>query len=174
MINRQSIKTIQYKEGRRVKYCTTFTSSGSLFKIIDYLKNDSSPIIANGIKVVSVSYNDNEKTIKRTMTSPLPQTTLVETFIGDIPINVDYDIAYNDLILVLKAVNPDSISTFFKFTEELVIDQKDDELIFSRIAYIFNYGKQLSFMGDSCQEYDDYFNNNILSFYLELARIANC
>lgn len=167
----KSLKTLQYKEGRKIRYHTDFKSTGQLSKIIDHLKTGTSPNVA-GITVISVFSSPANGTIKRTMTCPLPQTATVQAIMGSEPVHVEYDIAYNDSMLVIKAVNPKDINKFFKFTEELTISQENDELLFSRDAHIFNAGKQIPLFGGSYQEYDDYFNHNTLSFYLELARIA--
>lgn len=165
------LKVTQYKEGRKVKYHTEFTTPGSLSKIIDYLKTNNTSNVA-GTKVISVLSNDVDKTIKRIMTCPLPETATVQSIIGDIPVNVEYDVAYNDSMLVIKAINPKIINKFFKFTEELTISQEDNNLLFVRDARIFNAGKQIPVFGSSYQEYDDYFNDNTLAFYLELAKVA--
>lgn len=172
ILSLNSIRTFSYKEGRKIKYSTNFETSGELSKIVDSLKN-SNDINISGIKTLKISEDDDKKTIKRIMTCPLPETDIVKYLLSDISIEVIYDIAYNDNMLVIKAKNPHVVDKFFKFDEELIISQEDNgKIIFSRNVHIFNFGKQIPIIGEDYQEYDDYYNNKTLSFYLELAKRA--
>lgn len=164
------LNTKKIIKGRTTIYKTEFTRMGSLSKLIENLKIKESPI--NGISVVKISeISDSE--IQRIMTSSLPNTTIVSNIIGNVDVNVTYNIAYNDKILVSKAVNPSIINSYFKFDEELTVEEEGEFLKFTRETIIFNAGKQIPLIGDSFQEYDDFFNNQNLSYYLHLAEISS-
>jgi hypothetical protein len=164
-----SLKTTKLNEGRKNRYLTNFNSEGKLEKIVEYLKTKTTN--TSGIKVIDVKI-ESEGNIKRIMTCPLPNTTAVNTVIGNKQVNVIYDIAYNDSMIIIKSVNPDEISKFFKFTDILSIVEDSGKLLFSRDAVIYNAGMQIPVFGSSYQEYDDYFNHSNLCFYLELSSIS--
>lgn len=168
----EGLRTTTKINGRKTAYITEFSKPGSLKKIIDFLKTNQSPTNpgTEGIVVISVKIEDG--LIKRTMTAPLPDNSTVKTFIGSSPIYVTYEIAYNENMLVSKAVNPESIGSFFKFTEILTIEEENGILKFSREASVFNAGKQIPLIGSSYQDYDDYFNNHNLAYYWGLSEIA--
>lgn len=157
--------------GRKSIYKSEFIKRGSLQKLVEYLKNKEKVTI-NGISVVNV-FEINECEIKRIMKSSLPFGNIISSIIGDVDINVVYDIAYNDKILVSKAMNPSIINNYFKFNEELVIEEENGLLKFTRETIIFNSGKQITLFGDSFQEYDDFFNKQSLNYYMHLSEIAS-
>ena len=169
----ENIKIKKISDGRKCKYLSEFNKPGTIRNIVKYLKTNESPSkLNNGISVISVSeINDNE--IKRVMTSPLPNTSIVSNILGNLEIHVTYDIAYSDEILVSKASNPPIIDNYFKFKEQLIIEENNGILNFKREAIIFNTGKQIPLIGDSFQEYDDFFNTNTLLYYWYLGEIAD-
>ena len=150
------------QEGRKTVYHSKIRVPGNTRKIVEYLKTDKTPKNNSQVRVISVKSSGN--TIERVMTSSLPDTYAVRMAIGNQPIHVKYDIAYSDDIIVVTARNPDLIDNFFKFTEEIIIEQiSKDKIEFKRTAKIFNAGK--SYFSQSYQEYDDYFNDKSLSLF---------
>ena len=156
---------------RSSKYVTKFEMDGSLSNIIEYLKTNKSPEIGN-IRVISVSIK-NDSEIERIMTCPLPSDSIIKTAIGDEPVYVKYDIAYNGSILVSRAIHPIILDSFFKFTETLTIIEENGRLFFERESIVFNVGKQLPLIGYTYQTYDDFFNRSNLCYYWNFSQIAN-
>lgn len=165
------LRTTITQVGSKSLYETKFTVEGDLKKIIDYLKTNKSPKIDgyNSIRTLSVK-TDNRK-IQRVMTCPLPDTMAVKLAIGNEPVNVIYDVEFDDNALAIVATNPRTIHKFFRFIEEITIIQiSPNTLEFHRVAKVFNSGKK--YISDSYQEYDDYYNNHTLAFCLGLAEIS--
>lgn len=168
-----TITEIQKPGSRKNIYRTVFEIDGSLDKIINYLKTNKSPNIIDGIRTISVNVvNDSE--IERIMTCALPNDSVVSTAIGNEPVHVKYEIAHGEGMLVSKAVHPEILNKFFKFTEMLTITEDSGKLFFERESTVFNFGKQIPFVGSSYQTYDDFFNRCNLEYYYGIAIEANC
>lgn len=154
-------------------YQTTFESEGSLRKLIEFLKTDKSPSIdgENTNKVLSVRViNDDE--IVKVVSSQIPTDSFTRLLIGNKPLHITYNIAYNDEILVLKTKNPSRLDNLFRFNEELTVTEENGILRFERKAHVYNLGKKLPIVGQSYQKYDDIYNRRNIEYYHALSQIC--
>ena len=165
-----SLNTIITKEGSKDVYSTSFTRKGSLQKIILYLKSHNVPELEDfpGVKSILVEDKETDGFIK-VIQSPLPDSVAVNTYLGCRSINIEYDIAHDETMLVSVCKNPPILQGLFNFTENLTIEQVDDNLVFTREAKIVNKGKSFPLVGSGYQMYNDHFNTQSLLFYLAIA-----
>lgn len=171
----ENIKTEVTTQNRKTIYKNTFTSKGSIKIFVDYFLTHKVPekSLKYGARCISFTNFGNGE-IQRVMTSPLPNSALASTFIGEEPVHIKYDGVYDDNILVLKAVNSERINNFFKFTEILTIVEENGILTFEREATIFNatkYGITSVFV--NYQEYEDFFNDCSLSVFYGISEEIN-
>lgn len=166
-------------KGKRTVYQTTFKKPGTIKKISEYLKTNKVPerSLKLGVSLVYLK-EKNEDEIERVMTSPFPESSALSSFIGEEPVLVKYDIAYDDSTLIIKSVNPERLKKFFKFTEVLTVTEEDGILTFDREAQIFNAGINGFFSGlvgtlTNPQQYNDFFNMSNLTFYLGMSEEIN-
>lgn len=166
------IVTTSYNEGSKTIYETEHVCEGNLKKIIEYLKTDKSPKVKCINPITTISSESNGNKIKRVMTCPLPDNFEVRMSIGTKPVHVIYNFEYNDDILAVISTNPSSINNFFRFTDEITIEQISPNVIhFKRKAKVYNWGKL--HISSSYQEYDEYYNNHTLEFCLGLVESTN-
>lgn len=161
----ESLKISESKKpgSRKITYKTSFSKPGSLVKLVEYFKTSNTPKITQ-IECISVNIK-NECEIERVMTCPLPNDTIVTAAIGNQPVHVKYDIAYDEDTLISKATHPSMLDGFFKFVEVMTVTEEDGILTFSREATVFNVGKQIPLIGHTYQVYDDFYNKSNLSYY---------
>lgn len=164
------IVTTSHQEGSKTVYTTKHICNGDLKSIIEYLKTTKSPKVDGVNPIITISSESNGNKIKRVMTCPLPNNFEVRIALGNQPVHVVYDFEHKDDMLVVVATNPDIINKFFKFTEEIFIEQTGpDTICFERIAKVYNWGK--NYISSSYQEYDDYYNSHTLAFCFGLSQI---
>lgn len=162
------LKTTTHQEGSKTVYNTVFTCEGDIQKIFEYLKTNQTP---RNVPITTISVDVKDNQIKRVMTCPLPDNFQVRLALGNQPVYVTYNIQCVDTIIAITAVNPDVIHKFFRFTEEMIVDQIRPGVIqFERKAKVYNTGKR--YISSSYQEYDDYYNNQTLGFCLGLSEAA--
>ena len=119
----ESLTTKITKEGSKDVYFTQFRRKGSLKKLIKYLRSDNVPHLHEfpGVKSVSVTNTGDTKTngFAKIIRSPLPYSSLVNTYLGTTTIEVKYDVAYDDNILTSVCLNPKLLQGLFNFTEKI-------------------------------------------------------
>ena len=174
------IKTNFVKEDGKISDKTymfkfSFKCQGKLKQVIDYFLSDRVPKIASdkGISLIKC-INKSDCEFTRIMHSPLPESKLASLFIGNDPIHISYQGAYDNSTLILKSVNNPRLNDYFKFTEILTVYEENGILTFEREAKVFNgtkYGFKASFIdGDM---YEEFFNNSSLSFYYGIGQEIN-
>lgn len=164
--------TTSRSDGSKTIYETKFSGDGDLSKIIDYLKTNQSPHVKGYNPITTVSVQSDGEKIKRVMTCPIPNNFEVTLAIGNSPVHVTYDFQYNETMLAVIAVNPSSIHRFFRFTEEMIVEQvAPGKLEFHRTVKIYNFGKKN--ISSSYQQYDDYYNNHTLAFCVGLLEVSS-
>jgi hypothetical protein len=167
MEKQQRVSIVKTKDGKKSIYKTTHRMKGDLKKIIEYLKSDKTPYSQKygNVRVHSIIEKE-ECNFERHVISPLPNSTIVNSYLGTTEIVIKYDIAHADGILISKSKNPEIIQGYFNYTELITITQDLDEIIFEREAIVANMGCRIPLIGHNFEIYDDHFNNQSLDFFI--------
>lgn len=163
------------KNSHKKLYETKFYKKGSLQKILDFLKsNDTIP--GTSVTVISTQYREEDgiHCIEKITTCPLPNNTIVNSFIGNTPVHVKYEIVYSSekKMMVFTSRNPDILDSVFRFDEILTIYEDKDMLEFHREAKVLNKGTLIPLIGSSYEEYTTFFNFSVLQYYWEVSEKA--
>lgn len=152
---------------KTVLFKFSFQCRGTIKDLVDYLISDKVPKLAydRGVRFVS-SRDKGDGEFVRVMYSPLPESTLSNLILGNDPVHISYEGAYDDSTLVLKSVNHPKLASYFKFTEILTVTEEDGILTFEREARVFNgtkFGIKATLVdGDA---YEAFFNISNLALY---------
>lgn len=143
------------------------TVNGNVLKIIDLLKSNNN--ITSESSVVSTVCEGSK--IKKLIRSKLPNKTEIKLLLGTSDINVIYDIEFTENIIAIVCKNPKVLNSFFKFKEEVIIEQIDDENVkIERKYFVENFGQK--YLSSSYSEYTKVYNDNSMAFYLSLAELS--